>query len=161
MACRTTLWASAFGKIGSYAVIVALALPNGPPVAYSPDSNTLVLSRMNVNIFDYVNVTYIASDAPPSRASNITLLPPTICPTGVVVGGAWQPQYPTFPFPAPNYALHPFYPITKPSQLQIMIPQVVNYVIQPTIRQFSTVIYNTTLYMPPLVRTIYQTGLNS
>ena len=146
-----TLLSSTFAKMGSYSLVVAVSLPNGPPVAYSHDSSTLVLSIMNVNIFDFTNVTYVASDTPPAKATQTDIIPPSLCAVGRTIGNTWQPLTPVRPFPVISNELHPFYPITDTSQLQTIIPQVVAYVIQPTIRQFNTDLFNTTLYMPPLV----------
>ena len=153
-----SILSSSFSKIGSYSVVLALALANGPPVTYTPDRNTLILTSIDVNLFSYTNVTLYASDAAPAWAYQVSMQPPTMCQLGhleqTAEGNIWvNDALYREPFPdiMTSNKLRPFYPITNPLQLKTMIPSVVSYVTLPNYKQFDTEIYNTTLYMPPLV----------
>ena len=156
---RMTILSSSFSKIGSYSIVIALTMSNGPPVAYAPDRNTIVLTSIDVNLFVYTNVTLYAYDAAPAWAHQVSMQPPTMCQLGhleqTAEGNIWiNTALDREPFPdiMTSNKLRPFYPITNPSQLKTMIPSVVSYVTLPIFKEFDTVMYNTTLYMPPLVR---------
>lgn len=148
---------SSFSKIGSYSMVIALELSNGRPITYAPDINTIVLTSMDVNLFVYTNVTLYASDAAPVWAHQVSMQPPTMCQLGhleqTAEGNVWvNDALYREPFPdIPSFnKQRPFYPITNPLQLDAMITSALSFVYNN--KQFDTVMFSTTLYMPPLVR---------
>ena len=151
---RSTLFTSKYAQIGQYSMALRAYFPGLLAIGYQPDSNTLVLESYTRGYVNYTNVTLYASDATlPKALHQVYLEPAILCSKGIMLNSSAQGyigKLPPMPLPVDLEAtlrpLQPYYPITAPSQLVAIIPTVVAYVTEPTIRQLSV---NESIYLPP------------
>ena len=129
-----------------------------PSHGYQPNSNTVVLESFNRTIISYTNLTMFASDAVLPTAMQYPTLQPSMCSKATMKNSSAQGYIgvaPPQPLPAgieeKLKPLQPYYPITDASQLSSLLPTIVAYVTQPTIRPLPATDTNISFYLPPLL----------